>query len=191
MLNNFRTKLHAQLRTLGSFFSLTGLPATFWTCISLFFCIFAAVFYGIKLEFYSLIIGSILLLFSGFFDIVDGQVARFTKKTSQKGMFLDSFFDRISDFIIYFSIMIGNYLDYNLIFIAMGLSLLISYIRSKSESLGISIEGIGIGERAERLFIIIIFGILDLIEISIIIIICISIITIIQRIRIVFIHIHS
>ena len=53
-----------------------------------------------------LIIGGILLLVSGFFDMVDGQVARITGKTSKKGEYLDSMFDKISEVAIFLGILL-------------------------------------------------------------------------------------
>ncbi len=42
--------------------------------------------------------------------------------------------------------------------IALGLSLLVSYTRARAESLGVELKGIGIGERAERMLILAIIG---------------------------------
>ena len=44
--------------------------------------------------------------------------------------------------------------------LALSFSLLVSYERAKGESLGISLSGIGIGERAERLIVLIVFSFL-------------------------------
>jgi len=60
--------------------------------------------------------------------------------------------------------------------------LLVSYTRSKAESLGIKLQGIGIGERAERLLVIAIIGIIGFMEYAVIIVIIIAGITFIQRI---------
>ena len=60
--------------------------------------------------------------------------------------------------------------------------MLVSYTRSKAESLGIKLQGIGIGERAERLLVIAIIGIIGFMEYAVIIVIIIACITFIQRI---------
>jgi archaetidylinositol phosphate synthase len=65
-------------------------------------------------------------------------------------------------------------------------SLLVSYTRSRAETLGIDLSGIGFGERAERILILAIMGLLPFshsLEYGVIIVIGISIITIIQRIN--------
>ena len=69
-----------------------------------------------------------------------------------------------------------------MVFLAITLSLLVSYTRSKAESLGVNLQGIGIGERAERLLVIAIIGIIGFMEYAIIIVIIIAAITFIQRI---------
>jgi archaetidylinositol phosphate synthase len=58
----------------------------------------------------------------------------------------------------------------------------VSFTRSKAESLGVNLQGIGIGERAERLLVIAIIGIIGFMEYAIIIVIIIAAITFIQRI---------
>ena len=62
------------------------------------------------------------------------------------------------------------------------LSLMISYIRSKSETIQIKMVGIGIAERAERLLLLAIGTIIGQIQFALIVILILSVITIIQRI---------
>ena len=81
MLNNLRESLKPALEKMGKGFASTGLSPNFWTTVGLVFAIASAFAYGFDIE-YGLIIGGILLLVSGFFDMVDGQVARVTGKTS-------------------------------------------------------------------------------------------------------------
>ncbi len=181
MLNNLRDSLQPHLEKLGRGFSSTGLSANVWSAIGLGFAFTSAIVYGLQLE-YSLIFGGILLLVSGFFDIVDGQVARFTKTTSQKGAFLDSIFDKIAEVAIFLGILIGNYAEPYLVFLAITLSLLVSYTRARAESVGIKLQGIGIGERAERLLVIAIIGIASFMQYAVIIVVIIAAITFIQRV---------
>ena len=83
MLNNLRDSLKPALEKMGKGFASTGLSPTFWTVVGLVFALASALVYGLGIEF-GLIIGGVLLLVSGFFDMVDGQVARVTGKTSKK-----------------------------------------------------------------------------------------------------------
>ena len=181
MLNNLRNSLQPHLEKLGNSFASTGISPTGWSVIGLVFAFASAFFYGWNMEF-SLIIGGIVLLAAGFFDIVDGQVARGTKKITKTGGFLDSVFDKIAEVAIFFGILVGGFAEPYLVFLAISLSLLVSYTRSKAESLGIKLQGIGIGERAERLLVIAIVGIIGFMEYAVIIVIIIAGITFVQRI---------
>ncbi|MDO8641425.1 MAG: CDP-alcohol phosphatidyltransferase family protein, partial [Nitrosarchaeum sp.] len=140
----------------------------------------SALVYGLGLEF-GLIIGGILLLVSGFFDMVDGQVARATGKTSQNGSYLDSMFDKIAEVAIFLGLLVGGYAEPYLVMLAIALSLLVSYARAKSDALNIKLQGVGIGERAERLLVIAIIGIIGYMEPAVIIVVVIAGITLVQR----------
>ncbi|HJU14008.1 MAG TPA: CDP-alcohol phosphatidyltransferase family protein [Candidatus Nitrosotalea sp.] len=183
MLNNFREGLKPALQSLGKAFASTGLSANFWTAVGLGFAFASAIVYGLHFQ-YSFVIGGVLLLVSGFFDVVDGQVARATGKTSKKGAFLDSVFDKIAEVAIFLGILIGNYSEGYLVLLAITLSLLVSYTRARAESLGVQLQGIGIGERAERLLVIAILGMAGAVFLNyaVIIVIIIAGITLIQRI---------
>jgi len=181
LLNNLRNSLKPYLQTIGKIFASTGISPNVWTAVGLVFAFVSSLVYGISLEF-SLILGGILLLISGFFDIVDGQVARYTNRISKSGGFLDSIFDKIAEVAIFFGILLGGYVEPYLVILAISLSLLVSYTRAKADTLGIKLQGIGIGERAERLLVIAIVGMIGFMEAAIIIVIIIAAITLVQRI---------
>ena len=180
MLNNLRESLKPILEKMGRGFASTGLSPNFWTVVGLVFAITSSIVYGMGIE-YGLIIGGILLLVSGFFDMVDGQVARVTRKTSIKGSYLDSMFDKIAEVAIFLGILIGGYAEPYLVLLAITLSLLVSYARAKSDAINIKLQGIGIGERAERLLAIAIIGIIGFMEYAVIIVVIIAGVTLIQR----------
>ena len=180
MLNNLRGTLRPALEKVGKAFAATGLSPNFWTVVGLVIALSSAVVYGMGVEF-GLIIGGILLLVSGFFDMVDGQVARVTGKTSKKGEYLDSMFDKISEVAIFLGILIGGYAEPYVVLLAITLSLLVSYARAKSDLINIKLQGIGIGERAERLLVIAIIGIIGFMDYAVVIVIIIAAITLIQR----------
>jgi archaetidylinositol phosphate synthase len=183
MLNNLRERLKRILHNIGKAFASTGLSANFWTAVGLGFAFASAIVYGIHLQ-YSFVLGGVLLLISGFFDIVDGQVARITGKTSKKGAFLDSVFDKIAEVAVFLGILIGGYSEGYLVLLAITLSLLVSYTRARAESLGVQLQGIGIGERAERLLVIAIIGMAGpiFLNYAVVIVIIIAGVTFIQRI---------
>ena len=180
VLNNLRESLRPALEKVGKGFAATGLSPNFWTVVGLIIALASAVVYGLGMEF-GLIIGGILLLVSGFFDMVDGQVARVTGKTSKKGEYLDSMFDKISEVAIFLGILVGGYAEPYLVLLAITLSLLVSYARAKSDLINIKLQGIGIGERAERLLVIAIIGIIGFMDYAVVIVVIIAGITLIQR----------
>jgi len=181
VLNNLRDSLRPYLEKLGNGFASTNLSPNFWTGIGIVFAFASAIAYGLNIEF-ALIIGGMFLLVSGFFDIVDGQVARVTNKSTKQGAFLDSVFDKIAEVAIFLGILIGGYAEPYLVLLAITLSLLVSYARARAESFGIKLQGIGIGERAERLLVIAIIGMIGFMEYAMMIVIIIAGITLIQRI---------
>ncbi len=166
MLNKLRDLLQPAMTRLGTSFASTGLSANSWTGIGLAISISAGIAYaspafGLDV-YYAAVIGGVLLLISGFFDIVDGSVARVTKQTSKKGAFLDSSFDKISEVVIFAGIAIGGLANPFWCLVALGISILVSYTRARAESLGVELKGIGIGERAERMLILAIIGMIPL-----------------------------
>jgi archaetidylinositol phosphate synthase len=102
----------------------------------------------------NLLIGGFLILFSGFFDVVDGAVARNHNTKTQFGGFLDSTSDRFADAFIIIGIIYGGYVNWILGVLAILASLSVSYVRARAEVEGIKCD-VGIAERAERLVIII------------------------------------
>jgi archaetidylinositol phosphate synthase len=149
-------------------FASTRLSPNFWTGLALVTAIISGVIYMTATPsigvpwFYASSLGSIVLLISGFLDIVDGSVAVVTKKTSKKVAFFDSTVDKIAEVLIFIGIAIGNLADPLWCMTALSLSLLVSYVRARAESIGIQLKGIGIGERAERLLIVAIIGMIPI-----------------------------
>jgi len=201
MLNKFRDSLQPITTKLGMTFASFGLSANFWTTLSLAASIAAGVVYAFASPttttvlptitfswLYASVIGSILLLTSGFFDVIDGSVAKATKQTSIKGAFLDSSFDKLSEAIIFIGIAVGNLANPILCMIALSLSIIVSYVRARAESLGVELKGIGIGERAERLLIIAIIGMVPVagaMQWAVVVVSVIAGLTLIQRIAVV------
>lgn len=93
---------------------------------------------------------TVFVALSGLMDMLDGPVARATGKASPLGAFLDSFLDRVSDALLIVSL-VNFGLDWWLVTSLLVASLLISYSRARAESLGVSLEGVGLVERSERM----------------------------------------
>jgi CDP-diacylglycerol--glycerol-3-phosphate 3-phosphatidyltransferase len=102
-----------------------------------------------------LVVGALLVGVCGLPDLLDGPVAKATDSASVQGAFFDSVADRVTD-----SLLLGGVAWYlagrgggHLAVLPLGVlaaTMLVSYIRAKAESLGLSAKG-GLMERAERL----------------------------------------
>jgi CDP-diacylglycerol---glycerol-3-phosphate 3-phosphatidyltransferase len=129
-----------------------------------------------------------VVLVSGFFDIIDGALARSTNQVTRFGGVLDSALDRISEAAILIGIM-SYFLFYSksdiapwialIIGAAMIFSFMVSYVRARAEGAGLECQG-GIFTRAERV-IILALGLL-LSGIPIILIIALTIITLLSTV---------
>ena len=125
--------------------------------------------------------------------MLDGSIARASKTTSLFGAFLDSTLDRISEFLIFSSILIyylindsNNIIPIILCITSIGTSFLVSYTRARAESLQVTCT-VGIFTRAERIIVLFLgiilspIVILNTIVISLAIITTLSFVTVIQR----------
>ena len=105
-----------------------------------------------------LLLGGVLVLVSGLFDLLDGALARFTKQTTKFGAILDSTVDRISEAATLFGLLIwyipqeGATLKIALVFVVLIGSFLVSYIRARAEGLGWQCQ-VGLFTRAERVIV--------------------------------------
>jgi CDP-diacylglycerol--glycerol-3-phosphate 3-phosphatidyltransferase len=115
---------------------------------------------GVAFGYGAIRLGGVLLLLSGIFDILDGQVARQGGKMTTFGAFYDSTLDRVGEGAV-FAGLIFYFLNGPLPSqlktpaIAAGLlalvaSLLVSYTRARAEALGVECK-VGIAARAERI----------------------------------------
>lgn len=110
-----------------------------------------------------LIPASVLLLISGFFDAIDGVIARLYGQSTVFGGFLDSMLDRYADALILAGIILADYVDFFWGLLALIGSLLVSYSRARAEAAGIKMETVGFAERAERIIILVVASLLTLV----------------------------
>jgi archaetidylinositol phosphate synthase len=122
------------------------------------------------------------VLASGWFDIVDGAVARVTGRTSKRGAFLDSTLDRVAEVAVFVGILAGGYAQPLYVLLALSLSLLVSYTRAKADSLGVSLSGVGIGERSERLLVLAIASLVGLVQWGVVVVALIAGYTFLERV---------
>lgn len=103
-----------------------------WTGVIAHLPIAAGIAYG-KLE-----IAGLLLIFFGLFDVLDGELARYQKTASPRGMMVDASTDRIKEVAIYSGV--AYYLSQTAYFswawipvLALGTTLTVTYVKAKGE----------------------------------------------------------
>ena len=99
----------------------------------------------------------VLVLLNGFFDAIDGAVARVTGKGSPKGDLVDHVIDRYADFFMIAGIGMSAFAHAELGLIALGSVMIASYMGTQSQALGMKRDYGGILGRAERMVLLIIF----------------------------------
>ena len=172
---------------IGRELSKLGMTPIMLSIFAIIFSLISALFYSdlIQFDINNIIsnqsLGAIFLLIAGLCDMLDGAIARVTKKSSLKGAFIDSTFDRVTEIIIFSGLLIGQYAEPLLVFFAITLSMLVSYSRTKAEAINVDLRGIGIAERSERILILCLFSFIGEIRLAIIIITILSFITFMER----------
>jgi CDP-diacylglycerol--glycerol-3-phosphate 3-phosphatidyltransferase len=112
---------------------------------------------GLLLAAGHLMLGGWVLAVVAPIDAIDGALARALGCKSTFGAFLDSTLDRISDMFLLGGLLIhflvrGMVTEVVLALVALGGSLMVSYIRSRAETLGFSCK-VGLFTRLERVFV--------------------------------------
>lgn len=103
-----------------------------------------------------LFIAGFVVLASGFFDMLDGALARHTSQVTRSGGILDSILDRVSEAMLLLGVLIFYLLSTPqpglgilLVSLALTGSPMVSYIRARAEAAGLECQ-VGIFTRAER-----------------------------------------
>jgi len=154
-------------RKIGLFFSRIPINPNTWTILS----IIPGVLGFFALVYQQMFLGFVLFLISGFFDAIDGGVARVTRKVTKLGGYLDGIIDRIIEGLLLFGLMLFGLPDLVIfgystpayLWISLQLfvgSVLVSYARAYASHKGIITDEKvlsripGILERTERLLLI-------------------------------------
>ena len=159
----------------------TGITPNTLTWIGFFIALVTAVFAALG----NLPVAGLLLLFGGYFDMLDGSLARRTGKVSVFGEVLDSTLDRLSEGavligILYWFTVVGSVWGIMLVGVTMLSSLVVSYIRAKAEI--IKVECLkGLFTRPERVIVLAVWFFINRLEIAIGVIAFFSMITVGQR----------
>jgi len=128
---------------------------------------------------------SVLVFFTGLMDGVDGNIARQFDKKTKLGEFFDSFADRLSEVVICLGILGYYTLHQNvwsnwlptwfpsimswIAYMILG-SMLVSYVRARAEIIVKGDYDVGLFGRSERLFTIVIFSAISLLDWGVIVV---------------------
>jgi len=130
-----------------------------------------------------------VVLIAGFFDILDGALARRTNQTTRFGAILDSTLDRLSEAVLLLGILVLYVREQSiahilLVSVALVSSMLVSYIRARAEAIGLECQ-VGLFTRTERVVVLALGLLLNQIDnalvIALAIIVVFSLFTIGQR----------
>jgi len=148
---------------------------------------------AVVIAFGHLLIGGIVFLLAGLFDLLDGALARYMEKVTRFGALFDSTVDRITEGAIFLSFIFitgsgvwpfSVTLQLLLIFLAMIGSFMTSYIRARAEALNIDCT-VGLFTRVERVIILALGLLLNQVFVALAIVVVLSFVTAGQR----FVHV--
>lgn len=114
-----------------------------------------------------------VVLIGGFFDILDGALARSINRTSQFGAVLDSTLDRLAEAVVLLGLLVvyargQSVTGVVVVGVAWLGSLLVSYIRARAEAVGLECQ-VGLFTRVERVVILVVGLLLSQIDNALII----------------------
>ncbi len=164
MLDAFRKEVDPILTTFAKHFikfhpNVLSLLSLLSSIVASFFFFFSSPCYE-KSNFF-LCIGSLLVFANGFFDAIDGKVAKMSKRASPKGDFIDHVLDRYADVLLVGSISLSKWCKTELGLLAIVGMLLTSYMGTQAQAVGYKRIYSGILGRADRLALLMIFPILQ------------------------------
>ena len=146
------------LDPIAGFLNRLGLRPNTVTLIGLLGQIVGAYFLAIG----KISVGGIIILFMAPIDALDGTMARLRGESTTFGAFIDSVTDRYSELVLFFGLLV-YYINYVhpidwiaciVLYLAAAGSMLVSYTRSRAETLGFDAK-IGLLSRFERYLILI------------------------------------
>ncbi len=113
-----------------------------------------------------LLFGALMVIVSGYFDALDGKVAKLSSKASKKGDYLDHVFDRYADVFMIGGVAISSWCNPYLGMIALVGVLLTSYMGTQAQAVGAPRLYAGLLGRADRVVLSTLFPIIQYVAIQ-------------------------
>ncbi|WP_455279277.1 CDP-alcohol phosphatidyltransferase family protein [[Eubacterium] cellulosolvens] len=182
MITALRNRVNTVLTRIALSLDNLGFTPNMLTVIGFICALMAGALFYMKINWiFTYVVAPFLILLSGLMDALDGPLARIGT-ASKFGGILDSTFDRLGEILIFLGMILGELASPFWGITAISFSLMVSYVRARTEMENIKMESIGIAERPERMLILIISSFLWVIEYGVALIAILSIITFVQRI---------
>ncbi len=108
-----------------------------------------------------LLIGALVVIVSGYFDALDGKIAKLSGKASKKGDYLDHVFDRYADMFMIGGVAISGWCNPYLGMLALVGVLLTSYMGTQAQAVGAPRLYAGLLGRADRVVLSTLFPIIQ------------------------------
>src|SRR5512145_1527372 len=134
------------------------LTPNFFTIAALVASAAAGVLFFLRMELW----GIVAVLLNAFCDAMDGAVAREMKTQSKRGDFLDHAVDRYADIFIITGIFAGGMVPWQIGVLALTGVLMSSYLGTQAQAVGVGRYYGGILGRPDRLVLILVVGVIDL-----------------------------
>jgi CDP-diacylglycerol--glycerol-3-phosphate 3-phosphatidyltransferase len=151
---SIKTKARNVLAPLAAGFAASRISPNLITALSL----VPAIVAGFLLARGMVRLGGVFLGISGLFDTMDGLVAKLAGRQTRFGALLDSTIDRYVEIAIFIGlgVLFRDTVSLYGVMLALGGSLMVSYVKARAEGLGASCE-VGMLQRPER-FVILLLG---------------------------------
>lgn len=135
-----------------------------------------------------LLYAGIVLLLASVMDMLDGALARLTNRAGPFGAVLDSVADRLGEALLLVGLVVLYLDDANntgvlLVFAVLVSSFIVSYLRARGEGVGIAMKGSGVVTRMERVLIMVLGLLTDLVLPALVLLLAASAVTASQRLR--------
>jgi archaetidylinositol phosphate synthase len=151
LLSRIQYLLEGAFQSSARIFNRAGLSPNSLTFVGFVFTLVSAAFYAARLSGWAWE-GAILgLVVAGYLDAVDGAMARKYGRVSRVGGVLDSVLDRLGEIGLYSGLAIGGLVSVWVAIWALSAALMVSYVRARVSAEGVTLKGVGIAERPERL----------------------------------------
>jgi archaetidylinositol phosphate synthase len=156
MLSRIQFMVEGFFQSSSKFFHELGLSPNGLTFLGFLLSIVVSLFYWGGLAGWEWGAAVLVFVVAAYFDAVDGAMARRYSKVSKFGGVLDSVLDRIGEIALYSGLLAGALVPLWVGLWALTAAFMVSYVRARVSAEGVSLKGVGIAERPERLLILLV-----------------------------------